>query len=467
MSKAAKGADKEAEKGRVDQTKVKRYWAGKAPEWAVQEQVQDLQIADREVIRTEVAAPVIVRKADPRLARLAATRTEDIEEARERHREIRAAEIVRRRRHDDEENDDQAARARSRSAEPTSGAEDDQAVGPSSEEPEDAGPRRAAGRHVASEEGEDEDEQLKRRQAVRERLLQQQREAEQAAQQLEEDEEEEEEEGSSEYETDSEDEAYGRKLLKPVFVPKPGRETIAEKEKQEQEEAEALEKEKKRLEERKAETRQLVAEHVAAEEQAARAQSEEQARLGGELQDVDTDDEEDQVGAYEAWKARELARIKRDREERAKQEREAAERERLKNMTEEERAEWERLNPKEAKEKPKAKWRFMQKYWHKGAYFQEAPDDARGTTGKDDIFDRDYSAPTGEDNYNKEILPKVMQVKNFGRSGRTKWTHLLAEDTNAFNTDDALLQAVHERRRKYVPGASSASDFSKPKKFKT
>lgn len=31
---AARGADREAERGRVERTKVHRYWAGKAPEWA-------------------------------------------------------------------------------------------------------------------------------------------------------------------------------------------------------------------------------------------------------------------------------------------------------------------------------------------------------------------------------------------------------------------------------------------------
>jgi microfibrillar-associated protein 1 len=52
------------------------------------------------------------------------------------------------------------------------------------------------------------------------------------------------------------------------------------------------------------------------------------------------------------------------------QEREALEREKLKNMTDEERAAYFKANPKEAKQGDKKKWKFMQKYWHKGAYFQ-------------------------------------------------------------------------------------------------
>ncbi len=56
---AARTAVAEGDKGRVDKTRVKRYWPGKAPEWAEEQQEEE---APRERVRTEVAAPVIVRR---------------------------------------------------------------------------------------------------------------------------------------------------------------------------------------------------------------------------------------------------------------------------------------------------------------------------------------------------------------------------------------------------------------------
>lgn len=55
----------------------------------------------------------------------------------------------------------------------------------------------------------------------------------------------------------------------------------------------------------------------------------------------------------------------------------------------------------------KKKWRFLQKYWHKGAYFQDASDNAFVADKSDEIFGRDFSAPVGEDKLDKTVLPKA------------------------------------------------------------
>ena len=56
---------------------------------------------------------------------------------------------------------------------------------------------------------------------------------------------------------------------------------------------------------------------------------------------------------------------------------------------------------------PKKSWKFLQKYWHKGAFFQDEGDAGTGAVGGDAIFRRDYSAPTGDDKMDKTVLPKV------------------------------------------------------------
>ena len=148
-----------------------------------------------------------------------------------------------------------------------------------------------------------------------------------------------------------------------------------------------------------------------------------------------------------------------------------------------------------------------QKYWHKGAFFQGEDEDGESVLG--DIMARDYDAPTGEDNFDKEALPKIMQVRppgiallncrspqlgshcqsealcqralataetsqsagcmttscgwlqvrggQFGKRGRTKWTHLLAEDTTA-QANPASLGPVGLAR------PLRAQDFAKPRR---
>ncbi|CAN6306604.1 unnamed protein product [Urochloa humidicola] len=219
----------------------------------------------------------------------------------------------------------------------------------------------------------------------------------------------------------------GMAMVKPVFIPKSQRDTIAERERLEEEERQLEELVKKRLEARKIETRQIVVEEIKKEEHIEKALNEE-----ANIEDVDTDDELNEAEEYESWKNREIARIKRDREERDARLKEKEEIEKVRNMTEEERREWERKNPKPLRQ-TKQKWKFMQKYYHKGAFFQEGADDVIQSAGKEDIYTRDFSEPTGEDKMDKSILPKVMQVKHFGCSGRTKWTHLVNEDTTDWN----------------------------------
>ena len=81
-------------------------------------------------------------------------------------------------------------------------------------------------------------------------------------------------------------------------------------------------------------------------------------------------DAEDEEMEYESWKLRELKRNKRDREEREAVERERLEVERLRNMTEEERRAELKNNPKQVTNKaPKGKYKFLQKYYHRGAFY--------------------------------------------------------------------------------------------------
>lgn len=80
-------------RGKIGQTKVKRYWPGKAPEWA-EEEVEDEEpdVAPRSSTTVHLQKP-ISEKDDPRLRRLAESRC-DKDEAVVRHRQIRHAEIV-------------------------------------------------------------------------------------------------------------------------------------------------------------------------------------------------------------------------------------------------------------------------------------------------------------------------------------------------------------------------------------
>ena len=108
--------------------------------------------------------------------------------------------------------------------------------------------------------------------------------------------------------------------------------------------------------------------------------------------------------AYEEWKIRELRRIKRNRDEASKRQQEIAEIERRRKLTDVERqAENLRLGSDATNKKEQVAYKFMQRFYHKGAFFRDEQE------GKDNpLFARDYNMPVGEDKMDKSVLPAVL-----------------------------------------------------------
>ncbi|KAI8841346.1 splicing factor, Prp19-binding domain-containing protein [Chytridium lagenaria] len=302
-------------------------------------------------------------------------------------------------------------------------------------------------RHVVPTQGgdsgdESEEEVMRRGMRMREMALKrQQQQDEEPTDEIEALGAKDEESDSSEYTTDdSEDDVPRAPLFKPVFIPKSHRDTVIEKERLEDESEIAAEKKKQQAEKRKLESHELVAEELRREMAA--------ASMTDGPPDVDDTDGADEDAEYDAWKLRELTRIKRDREEQDALDREKAEIERRRNMTDAEViAENELLRPKE----DNSKYQFMQKYYHKGAFYAD-----------EEILKRDYNQPTLEDKFDKSILPAVMQVKKFGKIGQTKWTHLTNEDTSI--GDSAWFQKSDVNKRILSKMAGMEQSFQKPTK---
>merc|ERR1712240_745491 len=148
-------------------------------------------------------------------------------------------------------------------------------------------------------------------------------------------------------ETGSEEEGA---RLKPVFVRAKDRLTIQEREREDQKAKQAERELAKMAEERRRQTLRMVEAEV-------RKGLEGPAKDGETvtLEQIETDDENDEV-EYEAWKLREMKRLKRDREE---AEAVAKEQEELRMELQK--------SPKVVTNKAaKGKYKFLQKYYHRG-----------------------------------------------------------------------------------------------------
>jgi len=174
----------------------------------------------------------------------------------------------------------------------------------------------------------------------------------------------------------------------------------------------------------------------------------------------DDNDEVDATTEYEQWKIRELKRIKKDKEERQEREKEKQEIIRRRNLTEEQRQEENRRLGTDESERPeRQKYQFMQKYYHKGAYFQhKAKGDAKH------IFNRDYNAPTPEELIDKSAMPAVLQKRrgDFGKKGNTKYTHLTAEDTTNFDPQYRVPKTIANKMLKKSAAYKGTNLLDKP-----
>ncbi|KAK6526826.1 hypothetical protein TWF281_010024 [Arthrobotrys megalospora] len=228
-------------------------------------------------------------------------------------------------------------------------------------------------------------------------------------------------------EESSEDEAPRRKLIRPTFIPKSKR-NLPEPTTADPTSASAVAQ-------RKAEAHNLV-------ESAIRREAVEKNARSKKSLDTDVtyteppDDTDDLDPAAEraAWKLRELLRIKRARDAIEKMEKEREEIETRRAMDTDERLksdlEFVAKQRQEAQDK-KGKMGFMQKFYHKGAFYQD---------DESEVMTRSYATAKVEDEVvNLDLLPKALQVRSLdqlGKRGRTKWTHLAAEDTTSLGREE-------------------------------
>lgn len=149
----------------------------------------------------------------------------------------------------------------------------------------------------------------RRRQRMRAKMQQQEHKEEEVLVKEEERKSDPEDANSSEYEDETESEEDNEPRLKPLFVRKRDRATIAEKEKEAAKQRILDVEAKKVAKERRKQTLRLVEDSVKKDLEKLKPEGTEP-----QIDDVCTDDDNDEV-EYEAWKLRELKRIKRDREE--------------------------------------------------------------------------------------------------------------------------------------------------------
>lgn len=252
----------------------------------------------------------------------------------------------------------------------------------------------------------------------------------------EESEEEEEEEESSEEESSSEDEAPRRVLLRPTFIKKDKRGNTAQESGQTQAVGgadSAADEAQRAQRQEKADMliRDQLEKDAIARSAGNRAWDDDELVEADEEGAIDDRDGVDEEAEHAAWKLRELKRIKREREAIEEAEKEREEIERRRNLTAEERDREDReflAKQKEEREANRGQSGFMQRYFHKGAFF-------RDDLEREGLDRRNIMGARFADDVARDTLPQYMQVRDMtklGKKGRTRYRDLKTEDTGRF-----------------------------------
>jgi microfibrillar-associated protein 1 len=242
-------------------------------------------------------------------------------------------------------------------------------------------------------------------------------------------------------------------LMRPVFVSKEDRKTIQDEFHKEMEEKALIEQQDKMKELKKKQTKELVNKYIEAD-------SKKDENVLDDSDDStmpDDTDNLDDLEEYEKWKLRELKRIKRQIEDDEKKLKERLEIERRRNLSNEQRKEENlRLGSDDTLRPFKSKINFLQRYYHRGAFYQS---DAQANL--DHVYNRDYNLPVAEDKVDLSALPEIMQVRrgNLFKKGRSKYKHLTAEDTSNFDPNYKVPEHLVNKIQSNMAGYKAKDTF--------
>jgi microfibrillar-associated protein 1 len=256
---------------------------------------------------------------------------------------------------------------------------------------------------------------------------------------------------SEEYESNEDD-----VLMRPVFVSKQQRVTINEDQIKEIEEREISEQQEKIKELKRKQTKEILKKYQE-EEENKKNETNENPNDEDEIEMPDDTDNPDDLDEYEKWKIRELRRIKIQFEEDEKKLKEKLEIERRRNLTNDQReAENLRLGSDDTLKPFKSKIMFLQKYYHKGAFFQN---DSKQDL--DHIYNRDTNLPTWQDKIDRSAMPKILQKRRGteNKKGQTKYTHLTAEDTTCFDRNFMVPENITNKFMSSSGGYKAKNEF--------